>query len=60
MTLSICIVLAKRVMHAYVAQEFEDHFRPLLALLGAKVGLSELETGAASFDENQCQRGGGI
>jgi len=38
-------------MHAYVAQEFEDHFRPLLALLGAKVGLSELETGAASFDE---------
>jgi predicted deacylase len=38
-------------MHAYVAQEFEDHFRPLLALLDAKVGLSELETGAASFDE---------
>tara|TARA_R110001632_G_scaffold41641_1_gene104797 strand:+ start:23559 stop:24701 length:1143 start_codon:yes stop_codon:yes gene_type:complete len=38
-------------MHAYVAQEFEDHFMPLLALLGAKVGLSELETGAASFDE---------
>ncbi|TYL48101.1 succinylglutamate desuccinylase/aspartoacylase family protein [Marinomonas sp. IMCC 4694] len=38
-------------MHAYVAQEFEGHFRPLLALLGAKVGLSELETGAASFDE---------
>ena len=38
-------------MHAYVAQEFEGHFAPLLALLGAKVGLSELETGAASFDE---------
>ncbi|MDE8602951.1 M14 family metallopeptidase [Marinomonas sp. RSW2] len=38
-------------MHAYVAQEFEDHFRPLLALLDANVGLSELETGAASFDE---------
>lgn len=38
-------------MHAYVAQEFEEHFKPLLALLGAKVGLSELETGAASFDE---------
>lgn len=38
-------------MHAYVAQEFEGHFKPLLALLGAKVGLSELETGAASFDE---------
>ncbi|UTW01171.1 succinylglutamate desuccinylase/aspartoacylase family protein [Marinomonas rhizomae] len=38
-------------MHAYVAQEFESHFKPLLALLGAKVGLSELETGAASFDE---------
>ncbi|MBJ7539072.1 succinylglutamate desuccinylase/aspartoacylase family protein [Marinomonas transparens] len=38
-------------MHAYVPQEFEEHFKPLLALLGAKVGLSELETGAASFDE---------
>lgn len=38
-------------MHAYVAQEFEAYFKPLLALLGAKVGLSELETGAASFDE---------
>ncbi|GAB3478277.1 succinylglutamate desuccinylase/aspartoacylase family protein [Marinomonas epiphytica] len=38
-------------MHAYVAQEFENHFKPLLALLGAKVGLSELETGASSFDE---------
>ena len=38
-------------MHAYVAQEFESHFKPLLALLDAKVGLSELETGAASFDE---------
>jgi predicted deacylase len=38
-------------MHAYVAQEFEDHFKPLLALLDANVGLSELETGAASFDE---------
>ncbi|MGO3343748.1 MAG: succinylglutamate desuccinylase/aspartoacylase family protein [Marinomonas sp.] len=38
-------------MHVYVAQEFEAHFKPLLALLGAKVGLSELETGAASFDE---------
>ncbi|MEO9654673.1 succinylglutamate desuccinylase/aspartoacylase family protein [Marinomonas sp.] len=38
-------------MHAYVAQEFESHFAPLLALLGAKVGLSELDTGASSFDE---------
>lgn len=38
-------------MHAYVAQEFESHFKPLLALLDAKVGLSELDTGAASFDE---------
>ncbi|MFT2099292.1 succinylglutamate desuccinylase/aspartoacylase family protein [Marinomonas sp. 2405UD66-6] len=38
-------------MHAYVAQEFEDYFKPLLALLGAKVGLSELNTGASSFDE---------
>lgn len=38
-------------MHGYLPQEFESHFKPLLALLGAKVGLSELETGAASFDE---------
>ncbi|MGB0942340.1 MAG: succinylglutamate desuccinylase/aspartoacylase family protein [Marinomonas sp.] len=38
-------------MHAYVAQEFEDHFAPLLARMGAKVALSELETGAHSFDE---------
>ncbi|ADZ91140.1 succinylglutamate desuccinylase/aspartoacylase family protein [Marinomonas mediterranea] len=38
-------------MHAYVAQEFEEHFRPLLNLIGAKVALSELETGAHSFDE---------
>ncbi len=38
-------------MHAYVAQEFEEHFAPLLARLGAKVALSELETGAHSFDE---------
>lgn len=38
-------------IHAYVAQEFESHFKPLLALLGIKVGLSELETGAGSFDE---------
>ncbi len=38
-------------MHAYVAQEFESHFEPLLVHLKAKVGLSELETGAASFDE---------
>lgn len=38
-------------MHAYVAQEFEAHFTPLLARLGAKVALSELETGAHSFDE---------
>ena len=38
-------------MHAYIAQEFEEHFRPLLVHLGAKVGLSELDTGAASFDE---------
>ena len=38
-------------MHAYVPQEFEDYFKPLLALLDAKVGLSELDTGAASFDE---------
>jgi len=38
-------------MHAYVAQEFESHFKPLLALLGARVGLSEEETGAFSFDE---------
>ena len=38
-------------MHAYVAQEFEAHFAPLLARLGAKVALSELETGAHSFDE---------
>lgn len=38
-------------MHAYVAQEFEDHFAPLLSRLGAKVALSELETGAHSFDE---------
>ncbi|EAQ63655.1 Succinylglutamate desuccinylase/aspartoacylase [Marinomonas sp. MED121] len=38
-------------MHAYVAQEFESHFAPLLARLGANVALSELETGAHSFDE---------
>ncbi|BFM48420.1 succinylglutamate desuccinylase/aspartoacylase family protein [Marinomonas sp. THO17] len=38
-------------MHAYVPQEFEEHFKPLLGLLEAKVGLSELDTGAASFDE---------
>ena len=38
-------------MHAYVAQEFEDHFAPLLARMGVKVALSELETGAHSFDE---------
>ncbi|WP_438464904.1 succinylglutamate desuccinylase/aspartoacylase family protein [Marinomonas sp. PE14-40] len=38
-------------MHAYVAQEFEVHFAPLLARMGAKVALSELETGAHSFDE---------
>ncbi len=38
-------------MHAYVAQEFETHFKPLLALLNAKVGLSEFDTGASSFDE---------
>jgi len=38
-------------MHAYVAQEFEDYFAPLLARMGAKVALSELETGAHSFDE---------
>lgn len=38
-------------MHAYVAQEFEGHFAPLLSLMGAKVALSELETGAHSFDE---------
>ena len=38
-------------MHAYVAQEFEEHFTPLLDLLEAEVALSELETGAHSFDE---------
>ena len=38
-------------MHAYVAQEFEGHFTPLLDLLEAEVALSELETGAHSFDE---------
>ncbi|RDL46165.1 succinylglutamate desuccinylase [Marinomonas piezotolerans] len=38
-------------MHAYVAQEFEEYFKPLLGLLGAEVALSELETGAHSFDE---------
>lgn len=38
-------------MHAYVPQEFEDYFKPLLGLLNSTVGLSELETGAASFDE---------
>lgn len=38
-------------MHAYVAQEFEDHFRPLLSRLGATAALSELDTGASSFDE---------
>jgi predicted deacylase len=38
-------------MHAYVAQEFEAHFTPLLDLLEAEVALSELETGAHSFDE---------
>ena len=38
-------------MHAYVAQEFEEHFTPLLGLLEAEVALSELETGAHSFDE---------
>ncbi|SBS39267.1 Succinylglutamate desuccinylase / Aspartoacylase family protein [Marinomonas spartinae] len=39
------------MLHGYLPQEFEDYFKPLLGLLGAKVGLSELETGAASFDE---------
>jgi len=39
-------------MHAYVPQEFETYFKPLLALLDAKVGLSELNTGASSFDES--------
>lgn len=39
-------------MHAYVPQEFETHFKPLLALLDAKVGLSELNTGASSFDDS--------
>lgn len=38
-------------LHAYVAQEFEEHFRPLLNRMGAQVALSELETGAESFDE---------
>lgn len=38
-------------MHAYVAQEFETYFTPLLGLMGANVALSELETGAHSFDE---------
>lgn len=38
-------------MHAYVPQEFEEHFQPLLSRLQAKVALSELETGAESFDE---------
>lgn len=38
-------------MHAYVAKEFEVYFKPLLALLKAEVGLSEVNTGAASFDE---------
>lgn len=38
-------------MHAYVAQEFEEYFRPLLGLMGAEVALSELDTGAQSFDE---------
>ncbi|MFD1383628.1 succinylglutamate desuccinylase/aspartoacylase family protein [Rhodanobacter aciditrophus] len=38
-------------MHAYVAQEFEDYFRPLLGLLEADVALSELDTGVQSFDE---------
>ncbi len=38
-------------MHAYIAQEFETHFTPLLDLLEAEVALSELETGAHSFDE---------
>ncbi|WP_191603286.1 succinylglutamate desuccinylase/aspartoacylase family protein [Marinomonas algicola] len=38
-------------MHAYLPQEFEAYFKPLLVHLKAKLGLSELETGAASFDE---------
>ena len=38
-------------MHAYVAQEFEEYFTPLLSLMKSKVALSELDTGALSFDE---------
>lgn len=38
-------------MHAYVAQEFESHFLELLTRLKATFALSELDTGAASFDE---------
>ncbi|TBR42190.1 succinylglutamate desuccinylase [Marinomonas agarivorans] len=39
-------------MHAYVAQEFEQYFQPLLSRLNTQVALSELDTGAASFDES--------